>query len=97
MGLFKKLSQMIFPQSTSDPSAYWIKVKCRRCGEVIRARISLHNDLSVEYVDGGTTYFCRKTLIGEGHCFQRVEVKLTFDVNRKLINREITGGEFVDE
>jgi hypothetical protein len=35
--------------------------------------------------------------MGEGLCFQRVEVNLTFDVNRKLINREISGGKFVDE
>jgi hypothetical protein len=97
MGLIKKLSHLIVPTRTTDAAAYWIAVRCRRCGEIIRARINLHNDLSVEYGDGGTTYICRKTLIGEGHCFQRVEVSLTFDANRKLVSYEITGGEFVDE
>jgi hypothetical protein len=36
-------------------------------------------------------------LIGEGHCFQRVEVELTFDGTRRLIHREISGGQFVNE
>ena len=97
MGIIKKLSGLILPHSTSDASTYWIAVRCKRCGEVVRARINLHNDLSAEYDDGEATYFCRKTLMGEGHCFQRVEVKLTFDADRKLVNREISGGEFVDE
>lgn len=74
-----------------------VTVKCNRCGEVIRARINLYNDLSLEYDEGGkATYFCRKVLIGEGRCFQRIEVELTYDVNRKLLSREITGGQSVD-
>jgi hypothetical protein len=35
--------------------------------------------------------------MGKGHCFQRIEVKLTFDSNKKVINREISGGKFIDE
>jgi hypothetical protein len=30
-------------------------------------------------------------------CFQRIEVELTFDENRKLVDRQIQGGVFVDE
>ena len=97
MGIIDKLSRLIRPTRAPDDNAYWIAVKCKRCGEIIRARIDLRNDLSAEYGGGEATYFCRKTLMGEGHCFQRVEVELTFDADRKLVNREINGGEFVDE
>lgn len=96
MSFFKKLSN-IFSSST-NANAYWLAVQCKRCGEVIRARINLNNDLSLDYdQDDRATYFCRKMLIGEGRCFQRIEVELTFDENRRLIDRQITGGKFVDE
>ena len=35
--------------------------------------------------------------MGSGKCFQRVEVELTFDKNRKLINKEIQGGALISE
>ena len=99
MGFLKTLSNLFAPSAKPDEFGHWVVVKCNRCGEVLRARIDLRNDPSAEYDDAGhITYFVRKTLIGEGHCFQRVEVELTFDQDRRLVlNREITGGQFVNE
>jgi DNA-directed RNA polymerase subunit N (RpoN/RPB10) len=95
MSFFKKLSS--FFSSKSGAPVGWVTVKCNRCGEVIRARVNLYHDLSMEYdEDGKTTFFCRKVLIGEKQCFQRIEVRLTYDANRKLHSREITGGQFVE-
>jgi hypothetical protein len=102
MGLLKKLSDLFSPpggrSERRDEAGYWIAVRCKRCGETLRTRVNLHNDLSIEYGEGegDTTYFCRKVLIGDKLCFQRVEVELTFDSQRKLVDRQITGGEFVD-
>ena len=96
MSFFKKVSS--FFSSKSGAPVGWVTVKCNRCGEVIRSRVNLYNDLSLEYDENEkATYFCRKVLIGEGRCFQRIEVELTYDVNRKLLSREITGGQFVEE
>ena len=97
MGFFKKLSGLFAPRSSED-LAYWVEVRCRRCGETIRARVDLRNELSRDYGEEGErmTYICRKTLMGSGHCFQRVEVYLKFDQNFRLIDREIQGGEFVE-
>jgi hypothetical protein len=84
----------------ADSDALWIVVKCNRCGEVTRARIDLRNDLSIEYDEAGDlpTYFCRKVLMGEGGiCFQRMEVELTFDAHRNVVNREVSGGQFIEE
>ena len=99
MSFFKKLSNLFSSPKSSDSRAYWITVKCNRCGEIIKARIDSVNDLSVDYGESGegTTYICRKILMGEKRCFQRVDVKLKFDANRKLIDREISGGQFADE
>ncbi len=108
MGFFKKLASMFSPTSQPNSWEYWINVKCNRCGEVIRARVDLRNDLSIDYgvsdddgdaTSGGTgavTYFCRKVLIGEQRCYQPIEVTLTFDKNHHLINRKVSGGQFTD-
>ena len=103
MGLLKKISDLFAPSQRRpagrDDSAYRVYVRCNRCGEALPTRINLNNDLSINYGEGeaDTTYFCRKVMIGSGLCFQRVEVELTFDRNRKLLEREITGGEFITE
>jgi len=43
------------------------------------------------------SYFIRKVLIGDKYCFERIEVELTFDGSRKLVDRQISGGEFIDQ
>ena len=98
MSIFKKLSKLFAVPSSESAYTYWVMVKCKRCGEIIRSRVDLRNDLSVEYGEGqgSSTYFCRKGLLGQGHCFQQIEIELTFDSNRQMVNREIKGGEFVD-
>jgi hypothetical protein len=97
MGLFKKLSGMFSPARKDDERAYWLNVQCARCGEKIKARVDLYNDLSPIYEESGVTYFCRKVLIGQEHCYQKVEVEMTFDERRKLTERQIHGGTFIAE
>jgi hypothetical protein len=36
-------------------------------------------------------------LIGQQHCYQQIEVTLTFDAKRNLIDQKIQGGKFVEE
>ena len=99
MSFLKKLSNLFASSGASNDPSYWITVKCDRCGEIIRARIDLHNDLSINYGDKeeDTTYFCRKMLMGSQHCYQQILVELTFDAGRKLAQEEIHGGKFIEE
>jgi hypothetical protein len=100
MNFLKKLSQIFPAAKQEDSNDYWIEVKCNRCGEILKGRVHLYNDLSIEFNgDKSATYFCRKILVGDGKnlCFQQIEVSLWFDVKRNLINREVQGGKFVDE
>lgn len=80
--------------SSSGPgdSVYWIYVRCHRCGEVIKTRLDLLNSLTLND-EGG--YTASKTLVGNRLCFERIEVTLTFDQNRRLSNREILRGDFI--
>lgn len=99
MQFLKQLAALLTPKARSTSSVYWVYVQCHRCGEVLRGRVNLLNDLSIRYedVDGYSGYYVRKVLVGEANCFQRIEVELEFDTQRRLKNREITGGKFVTE
>ena len=98
MNLFKALGRMFSGGSGGDVGLYYY-VKCARCGEVIQVRINPMNDLSVQYgEDGrgrGDTFIVHKTLVGR-RCYNRIEADFTFDANRQLSDKQITGGKFVD-
>jgi hypothetical protein len=89
------LKKLFASPAKPEKRYYTFTVKCLRCGETIEGRVDLGNDLSVEYEEGGDVYYARKVLIGEGRCFQRVEVRFKFTPQRTLLEREITGGEFI--
>lgn len=99
MSFLKKISNLFSSSADHDQNAYWIFVKCNRCGEKIEARVDLRNDLSLEYGanEKKNYYYCRKVLMGQELCFQQVEVHLKFNANRELIDRDISGGEFINE
>ena len=91
MGFLKKL----FGSGTSSSSSdfYTFSVRCDRCGESIEGKVNLSNDLSL---DDEVGYHVRKVLMGSGHCFQQIEVTLKFDASRKLQEKRVSGGKFVE-
>jgi hypothetical protein len=93
MQLIKLLKSLFSGQDNIEQAeGYWIYVRCRRCGEAIKTRIDLQNNLSLKD-EGG--YEVSKTLVGNRLCFERIEVILTFDENRRLVSRDIHRGEFI--
>lgn len=92
MGLLDSLKSFFGGGPPPRDEGYWIYVRCRRCGEVIKTRLDLSNNLT-ENDDGG--YTASKTLVGNKLCFERIEVTLTFDAQRRLLERDITRGEFI--
>ncbi|MBN1428084.1 MAG: hypothetical protein JXB07_06840 [Anaerolineae bacterium] len=97
MGFLNKLVRLF--TSPAPRKFYPITVKCNRCGEIIEGQINTGNDLSIDDDDdaSGVGYYCRKVLTGSRRCFQQIEVELRFNSNRKLLDRQIVGGSFVDE
>lgn len=76
---------------------YNYSVKCKRCGEIIEGQVNLANDPSLEFDEKGRPYYvCRKVLVGDKLCFQQIEVVFKFNEQRGVIDRQITGGEFVE-
>lgn len=90
MGFFDRLKSLLMGET--KPQHYYIYVRCRRCGEPIKAHLDLLTSLARD--DSGN-YMVRKTLVGNRRCFERVEVTLYFDANREVIDQTISGGDFI--
>ena len=97
MGFLRKIKKIIIPDR--DDRNYWFYVQCDVCQEVLKVRIDLYNHLSIRYGEGKqkATYYCRKVVIGGNRCYRPIEVEITFDSVRKVIDRKIKGGRFVTE
>ncbi|MBM4464671.1 MAG: hypothetical protein FJ014_03740 [Chloroflexi bacterium] len=97
MSFLKKIASALSPKGAEEGDALWVYVRCHRCGERIKTRVDLSYDLTPNYDDEGrvTSYFSRKVLIGSRGCFAPIEVKLTFDAQRRVSSREINGGQFI--
>ena len=97
MKFFRELARMLSgtPSNAaqSDIGMYYY-VKARRSGEVIRIRINPNNDLSLNDEDNG--YFVQKVAVGT-RSFERVELEISYDENRKVVNAEVQGGTLVDQ
>jgi hypothetical protein len=94
MNFFKN----ILSRRHSNPGTFYnFEVKCSRCGEIIHGQVNVNNDPSMEEDENGKVFYtCRKLLVGNQLCFQRIEVIFKFNESRGLLDRQITGGEFVE-
>lgn len=95
MSFLGKLGKIFFPPRPAS-RYFTFQVKCKRCGELLSGRVDLYNDPSLDYEGDKTTYLCRKVIMGSGHCYQQVEVTFKFDENRRLLDRQVVGGDFVE-
>lgn len=99
MSFLKKITDFFTSSSLGSDPVYWLYVECKHCGEKIKTRVNLYNDLSIRYGEKNEadTYFCRKVIIGNERCYRPIEVEMTFDRNKKLMDRQITGGKFISK
>jgi hypothetical protein len=69
-------------------------IRSRRSGEVIQLRLDL-NQLTPEYENERVSgYYAHKTLVGQ-RSFERLEAEFQFDPNKRLLEKSVSGGEFV--
>jgi hypothetical protein len=95
MGFLDTLKRLF--QADPDRHHKTVYARCARCGEILKTRLNLYNDLSVEYGGrrGQDSYYARKVLLGDSGCFNRVELEMTFDSQRRLVEVEAQGGEYL--
>jgi hypothetical protein len=99
MSFLKKIASALSSRGTDEGDVLWVYVRCDKCGEMIKTRLDLTHDLTSNYSAEGrvTDYVVRKVLIGSQRCFEPIEVKLTFDPQRRVTSREIMGGQFISK
>jgi hypothetical protein len=99
MSFLKRLEKIFASPPRNSDRALYINVKCNKCGEELRARVDLWNELSSDFDSGddASSYHCRKVLVGENKCYQPIELTLEFDRHHRLVKKEIKGGKFLDE
>lgn len=76
-----------------DGSGMYFYVKLLRCEDIIRVRVDMNNELSLN--DDATGYWVRKMVSGSNYKCSHAELNVYFDMNRKLQNSEVQGGQLV--
>jgi hypothetical protein len=96
MSFLKKIGSLF--SSLEDKRNFWFYVQCDFCKEVIKGRIDMQNDLSLKFSEAKDepVFYCRKVMVGNKRCFRPIEVEFYFDSRRKLVDRQIHGGKFVE-
>ena len=99
MSFLKNLRKVLSSPPPRTERALYLYVQCSKCGEKMRARVDIWNELTPEYngkSDDASSYFCRKVLVGEKQCYNPIELRLKFDKNHKLTDQTIMGGKFIE-
>lgn len=76
-----------------DKDGMYFYVQSDMSDEVIQLRLHRFNDLSLTEDERG--YFTRKMVVGQ-RSFDRIEVELSFDKNRRMVSGDVSGGKLVD-
>ena len=82
-------------RQAGDGSGMYLYIKLHRCGDVVRVRVDMNNELSQN--DESDGYWVRKLVSNGNYKCPKGELTLHFDTNRKMTNTEITGGQLVDK
>jgi len=99
MGFWESITKALRGDIMQRRALYRLRVRSRRCREIIDVEVNLRHELMVQYDDRGLVkgYYCRKLVEGSGanRCFETVTIELYFDKKQRLTRREIENGEFV--
>lgn len=79
---------------TASDGGYYLYVRPKMCKEIVRVRVNLTNDASLNDDESG--YILRKTASATRCPFQ-AEITLHLNKSRGIVEREISNGEFVTE
>lgn len=80
-------------QADIEGRSMYLYVKPNRCDDVVRVRVDLNNDLSLN--DEGSGYWVRKMVSSSNYKCTQVELNVYFDMGRRLQETETQGGQLV--
>jgi hypothetical protein len=97
MNFFKSIAKLFSrTPSGSDGRMFTVYLLSRRCNEPLAGQVDLLNELS-QTDEGAHAYYTRKLFrtSGQNRCFDQVEVELWFDQNKKLVEHQVQGGQWL--
>ncbi len=100
MGFLDRLSALFSGKrdssSDSDGRAVYFYVKCSSCGEKIRVRVDMFNDLAQEFDDNDRTsgYTLEKDVLGN-NCFRLMHLHVAFDSSKRIVEKSVTNGVLI--
>jgi hypothetical protein len=100
VNFLNKLGKLLSSPPPKTDRALYLYIQCNKCGEKMRARVDLWNELTPDYEgnrEDPSSFHCRKVLVGENRCYQPIELQLKFDKNHKLVDKKIHGGKYIEE
>jgi len=99
MGIMGRL-RSLFAGSGEEPGIFNLYVRCGKCGEKLRLRVSTRSDLMRDYDRGtgdmGSGYILRKDIMDD-RCFQIMHAEVQLDDSHRILSQEISGGEFITQ
>lgn len=92
MSIIERVRSLLASNANSDPNAFWLYVRCARCGTPLAVRVDLRNELSADYEQGG--YILYKEMM-DSKCFALMRARVRFDSQHNVIEQSVEGGEVV--
>ena len=96
--MFKKIAKKLFGGSSIPglSGGFFLNVRCNVCGEEFHLFINTSTDLFQNFdAQGGLSYSLKKEIVGV-HCRNLIQVRMEFDGAKKLLEKEIENGEFIE-
>jgi len=88
------LRQLFGGGGQRQDSGIYFYMRGKRSGEIVQVRLD-PNQLSPEYNgDRVGGYYATKTVVGQ-RSFERMEAEFRFDGRKNLVDKSVTGGDFV--
>ncbi len=93
--LQKVLEKLAGPPGGAVAEFLEYRIKCGKCGEIVSIKVFPERDLNPTYEDSGPAYVLKKEVM-DSKCFRMISVEITYDSSRHELNREISGGSFLE-
>lgn len=95
--MFRWLKRL-FASPLLSSQFFTIKIKCRKCGEIIPVRVRPREEANPEFgpQDEITKYELWKDVLGE-KCSNLMRLHLEFKPNWEILFQEVEGGEIIKD
>ena len=96
--LLKNLLKTLFPKKQNalrSDNIIVFKIKCLHCGKIVSVRINKDYDRQQDLDSSNGGYILKKE-VQDSTCFRIMKLEARFNSFDQIIEKNITGGEFIE-